>query len=94
MGTRRHLKNLTQHLTLLLTLDLNLYMDKCKKHYSTYRQTQCNTIKEHTNLYNLLLSTLLYSLLLRCGLLYLLLLWLNLHLNLHENKVWIRHLVF
>lgn len=86
MGARGHLKDLTQHLALLLTLDLNLKIDtqrileECKN-----RTTQ--RCYEDTNLHYLLFCILLYRLLLRCGLLYLLLLWLDLHLNLHVKSL-------
>lgn len=53
MGARGHLKNLTQHLALLLTLDLNLKRDiqrileKCKKTKKTKQKDNTEVLYRH-----------------------------------------------
>lgn len=85
MGARGHLKDLTQHLALLLTLDLNLKIDT-QRMLAECKNRTTHRCYEDTNLHYLLFCILLYRLLLRCRLLYLLL-WLDLHLNLHDKSL-------
>lgn len=59
--------------------------------WSSKYKKKINRLASNTNLHYLLLCVL-YSLLLRCGLLYLLL-WLNLHLNLHERTMLVTELL-